>query len=820
MTTASRIKYDLDHSADKICVADLPSLLDRYSPAIKVLSLDCFDTLLWRKTAAPTDVFFDLQQQPSFKSLGLTASLRIHAEARARELMLLKHQKSEIKLRDIYLAHHPILNDDQLQTLAEEELATEMQTCFALPQTLDLIRAAHHKGLKIIIVSNTYFNEQQLRSLLTAILPIDVMSYITNIYCSCDYEKSKEHGLFSQVLSSLKSVPESILHVGDNASADYAAPKALNINAMHLLRDHAYIANLLRLQAIAAASMNPETRSTQPLFQPFQAVFSSAKLSESSPETLIGYASLGQVMYTFARFIHDEIATSNQPKILFLMRDAYLPFLACEAYTGETIGHRVNISRFSAYAASFQTTENIDNYLVEVLESRRFREITQQLLLPDKVAEPIIKAVEKSQAPIPDFLRLIRRSDIQRIIFTKSADYRKRLLRHLEKTAGIKKGDTIMLVDLGYHGTVQRLLSSFFAENEIKVIGRYLISLHTSDHESNCSGLLDKNYCDNRALNTLVSYIALLEQLCTSNENSVIDYDKEGNAIYSDLKKSSIQQQQLSLIQSECLRFIRDAKQFYQNTSAKFPLNMLSKSVLAELTRMIFFPTDIELNYFQTLQFDFNLGTKDVMKMLDTEQGLKGLHRRGIFFIEKHSKNMRMNYPAELRSAGFELTLALLMQKRLGLDIKLQDMLPRQDFLPATLMRGHERHAFTLEAHATYDGYYSAWTPVGAGDIQVAVAFGKNYEWVQIESAELIKMDAFIAQQEAENTVNAWECLSFDKMTEKSGNLFECLSASSAVVMSPNVKLEPAQYVLRLVYRPIARRVVKEESGPRISFTF
>ena len=49
---------------DQILPADVADLLDTLPAAIaeqiKVLSLDCFDTLLWRSGHAPRDVFADL----------------------------------------------------------------------------------------------------------------------------------------------------------------------------------------------------------------------------------------------------------------------------------------------------------------------------------------------------------------------------------------------------------------------------------------------------------------------------------------------------------------------------------------------------------------------------------------------------------------------------------------------------------------------------------------------------------------------------------------------------------------------------------------
>ena len=50
--------------------ADLPSLLDRAPADLACLSLDCFDTLIWRNAHAPQDVFADLplQDRPALEA--------------------------------------------------------------------------------------------------------------------------------------------------------------------------------------------------------------------------------------------------------------------------------------------------------------------------------------------------------------------------------------------------------------------------------------------------------------------------------------------------------------------------------------------------------------------------------------------------------------------------------------------------------------------------------------------------------------------------------------------------------------------------------
>src|SRR5579864_4050907 len=74
----------------KLRSSELLSAFEKWAPHIKVLSLDCFDTLIWRQVAEPRDVFYDVEKRPAFKSLDITALVRMNAEVSACNLNKLK----------------------------------------------------------------------------------------------------------------------------------------------------------------------------------------------------------------------------------------------------------------------------------------------------------------------------------------------------------------------------------------------------------------------------------------------------------------------------------------------------------------------------------------------------------------------------------------------------------------------------------------------------------------------------------------------------------------------------------------------------------
>ena len=59
MTLAMRAAVAPKRNRTEVRAAEFGQVLDEFAGTVRTLSLDCFDTILFRQTAAPTDVFFD-----------------------------------------------------------------------------------------------------------------------------------------------------------------------------------------------------------------------------------------------------------------------------------------------------------------------------------------------------------------------------------------------------------------------------------------------------------------------------------------------------------------------------------------------------------------------------------------------------------------------------------------------------------------------------------------------------------------------------------------------------------------------------------------
>jgi FMN phosphatase YigB (HAD superfamily) len=779
---------------------------------LKVLSLDCFDTLLFRRSATPTDVFFQLQDAPEFRELGFNAKLRAGAETNARELSQVRRGTFEVRLSDIYRAAFPALHDDQVRDLAAAELEVEKRACYAFPPAVDLMRAAHARGLRVVIVSDTYFEEKQLRQLLSSALGERDLGLIDRIFCSNAFGRSKVNGLFGEVIAKLGVSPSSILHIGDHASADFAAPKSAGVRALHFVHHDPPVQNILRWQAAAGDLLLPALRHTAPVPSPFRGLLA-AEEPNADPAYLLGQAAAGPIFYGFARFVLDEIEAlrkkGKEPKVGFLLRDGFLPAEICKTVAGRAVGTELAISRFASYAATFRTLGDVERYLAASAGSRRFEAMAKQLLLPPDLARSLCEKAAAAKDGETCFVNLVRKPDVLATIFEASKAYRGRLFRYLEREMQLTRGDTLVFVDLGYDGTAQRLLEPVLRDElGVELLGLYLLLARTPGWQHSRKGLVDPSWCDDRIVASLVPYIALIEDLCARDAGSVRDYDDEGGAIYDAKVLASEQYEQVKPVQQMCRAFAARAESFFERVGERPDQESLRTTALAAVGRLLFFPTEQEISFLEGFHLDVNMGTADSVGLFDLTAGLAQLRRRGLFFSDKRAMVSRTNAPVELRHAGAELSLALLMQHRYSLEFAQADANLRRERLRLLVVLGSDATTTELEAHATHDGYFALLVPVGRGDMNFGILFGESYRWVQIDHIERIPTAMLFKHDETRHAESILADAKLEQMVLRAPGLYECLSDSAFLFLPPSGPrgAGATTFVCRVLFRPIARR--------------
>ena len=788
---------------DSIFADALPLLLDRF-PDARILSLDCFDTLLWRDTHAPRDVFAALDLADPFqRSLG---------EQRARSTAALLHQRNEVTLAEIYAEILPNAVAGVRAAMVAAELATEMRLCFGFAPVIALIRAAKARGLPVVVASDTYFDAEQLGALIAAAAGSDVRAMIDRIYCSCDHKRSKGEGLLGIVAADIGLPTGAFLHVGDNPKADYEAARALGMQAVHLRQFTPETEQRLRLEAGIHAMLHSDHANITPI-QPHRATLALGERQIGCPAERLGYGVIGPVLDAFALWLRGEIATLRAGRggsihLLFLMRDGYLPKQVYDVRNPDASSHAVEISRFTATAASFATAEDVLRYCA-LEASTEPTILLNQLLFPRQEAVALIRSLP-SGGGFPALIRAIRQERVMRRILERSRKFADRLADYLRRQVAPAAGDTLVLVDLGYNGTVQNMVAPVLRRLfDVATAGRYLLL-----REQDVSGLDKRGFIaapdyDGSTLEALCGNVAVLEQICTVAQGSVVDYAR-GAAVRGASAIKGAQSATRDAVQSGALRYARDVGGAIVRATAE-DAAAARRAAAAVMGRLMFLPQPEELSVLYQFQHDVNLGATDTVPLFDREIGAQGLRRRGLFYLRGAE---RMYLPAELQGEGLSVKLALFAHKRFGLPLTHADFVDSTLALPILIADGVTVDMTTVAATPTHDGYHTAVIPIGDCRFAVGVQFGQICEWVQIDSVRFVPVDRYVSAQKRFGLDESDALPSLEGMEQVAPHLFRCPDATATLLIPPPTRQDALPMLVTVVFRPLVLRETDGDAAP------
>ncbi len=789
-----------------IRAAQIAHLLDiaPADPARTYLSLDCFDTLLWRNMQAPHDLFADLPFP------GGAIEPRRAAEREARIEAPTAHRRLEVTLDEIHAQLLPRGSADERQAMVEAELEAEARHCYAFAPTRDLILEAKRRGLKVIIVSDTYLSEPRLRQLIARAGGEDLAAMIDRIFCSCEYGVGKAAGLFRHVLRELGAKPGELLHLGDNPVADMQAPGELEISCAHLVQFDGQARQRLRMEAAAATLIDPATRVDVPAYQPHRAQV--ALRTDDDPTFAFGHDVLGPIMHGFAEWIHEEAqalerASSRRVKLLFLQRDGHLPartFATLYPEWADRMGEAA-ISRVIALGAGFVDKAAIEDYLTPWLSPlikktpEKALLAARQLLFDEQESERLV-----SGGPLKEFAaRVLKPANVARIL-KRSQALSTRLFAHLH-SLGVEAGDAVMLVDLGYNGSVQNAVEKRLRTGmDLDVAGRYLLL-----REEVPSGLDKKGYFDARnydftVLTTVFTSIAVVEQFCTMAIGSAVDYAPDGTPIREATGVKSAQSETRERAQEACLAFQRG----YEGAFVRRPLSdepeTRRRAAMGVLARLLMMPIGTEVEMLRTFSHDANFGMEDMLEMSDLDAAQENIRRRGLHYARTAQ---RMYLPGELQQYGLTLNLTIFSMLRFGLEFAKEDVDIDVLELPIQIYAGGGSLARSVGAHRTADGYYRAIVPVGKGQYSIGLFLGRLFEFVQIEEISLQPARATLDEDVTPAQVVT------DGMEELSGGLYR-IAGPDGFLLVPAVPAEESM-LLNLVLRPIVTRAESEAAQTR-----
>lgn len=225
--------------------------LTENNPHIKGVTLDMFatlvqwtnsleerHTLMWggagrllrRRGMAVTEHEFRTVRDLNWYPYKLRAGAE-GLEVRGSEILALT-------VRELARRHGLALSTSAIGAIAEELEAlfvrVDLETLVVLPEARDVLQALKAKGLKIGLISNYPYRADAIRNILqnARLLPFFDAVLVSSAVGYAKSEADPHSTIFRNACQLLGVAPGEVLHVGDDASTDYRAPRRYGMNAI------------------------------------------------------------------------------------------------------------------------------------------------------------------------------------------------------------------------------------------------------------------------------------------------------------------------------------------------------------------------------------------------------------------------------------------------------------------------------------------------------------------------------------------------------------------------------------------------------------
>ena len=183
---------------------------------LSIISTDLFDTIVYRDVWKPEDLFRVhwsaiadfLPQVRDWKSWVRIRKETEHALAK-------RAAPAEIELKDVYeaIARDLNLSSEVVAAVYDAELELERKLISPYGDVVEVLRALHAQGVKVVVLTDTYLPPDFIRSLVDGILGFEA-----DLRCSSETGEPKRTGLAFKRLAS--DFGPNVLHIGDNPEVD------------------------------------------------------------------------------------------------------------------------------------------------------------------------------------------------------------------------------------------------------------------------------------------------------------------------------------------------------------------------------------------------------------------------------------------------------------------------------------------------------------------------------------------------------------------------------------------------------------------------
>lgn len=608
--------------------------IDRGS--VELLSLDVFDTVLWRKVPVPEDVFLMLGYRLKREGWLIPAMpAEAFVEFRVKAEKIARAKKEEVTLQEIYWALSGIFNKITVEEMVEGkkgilgesdvddpvalELELEKQLFCFDENIVQLVKYAHGKNIPVVLISNTYFTESNVREFLQP----EFLSLVKQLFISCEYGVSKGNGLFAQMIEETTFAPQKILHIGDNYKADFLTAQKLGIHALYYQKYGDEFAKVVNLEWPVK---DPFERNL--LLDECEGDFGltslRAKILNENSDFFWQYGAsvLGPCLTAFTHFVYDRCREMKERQVFCLMREGRLYNKLIQEYAPYYPNHKLHTQELWA-SRQFITHACIAyGSPLEIFAATKshpisrftFETFTAYLGLDIQKIKKWLK-YRYVKLDDPDLCMelatyLSENEALREEIIKTAAAKRKRFMNYLSSLTDLTKLSQLTLVDVGWSGTIQGALQAilYLSGYKIQVHGLYLATSHDTD-TAMMQGFIREGYLTKANypqgdVRVIRRGMYPMEQTAIAGLGPMVDIDENRNIITAKPSMTKLQERESLIVQEGIMAFCHTLGKFLQNN----PWNSRSENLIRQLRhiwlRSAGCPTKEEANAFKQWAHD------------------------------------------------------------------------------------------------------------------------------------------------------------------------------------------------------------------------
>lgn len=628
---------------------DRPLSLDYLHRAItdrsfSVLSLSVFDTVLWRRVPRATDVFGLLGSRlrrdgrcPRWLTDAAFRRLRIAAaeQARARRIA----PGHQISLFDIW-REMPLsmFGGALLEELVQEEVEAE-RACMSVDLDIaDIIHLAEKHDMPLMLVTDTYFTEDQLSCLLDR-RELDPL-HNARIFRSQEYGVTKDGGLWPAVVERLGVSPHQVIHVGPDEQADHAIPTALGLRTVHYPGIDGDFTRILDREREQQDPFGPHGTHIDQQHGDFGLTGLRSRTlrlcpapASSSTGTAWRYGAsvLGPVLTGFAEWVANRAQDCGSPVVWCPMREGELLSTminnAVRARGATVVAKPLWLSR---QVTSLASLDCFDRDAVHEFILRSYRLTVSQLLAMLRLRPGDVPGATDMLDVVLDrdgiadqlSLALTENSHVRNRMATTIRLARERLLGALT-AGGALEFPELTLVDLGWGGTIQLQLEHVLraSRSGVRTAGLYLATeeratrLHRAGLRA--EGYLGQAGHPREVVETLRRSPEVIEQCINSVCGSLIGFADDGSPVLAPQESGAGQDAERKAAQDGITAFQHQWNRYAQNSDGAWPDLARGTARLGNiLTTALKAPTSEEAALFGRWLHDDNFGSSVVTRIL------------------------------------------------------------------------------------------------------------------------------------------------------------------------------------------------------------